>query len=87
MDQPLLDAACSAARASMLETGKIYEGEGKLESAAEVYLKIIDEYPDSEEGRIATKKMIGLAKALQSEGHLNQSMSMSDRLVEATESE
>ena len=87
MAQPLLDVACAAARASMLETGKIFESEGKLESAAEVYLKIIDEYPDSEEARMATKKMIGLTEMLQGEGHLNQSVSMSDRLVELTESE
>jgi hypothetical protein len=85
MAYQLSDAASRAARASLLVVGETYEGEGKLESAARVYLKIIGQYPDSEEAQRAVEKVVGVAEALRTEGHLNRVISLYDRLEEAAQ--
>lgn len=84
MANQLLDIASQAARATLLMIGETYEGEGKLESATRVYLKIICQYPDSEEAQRAVEKVVGVAEALVIEGHLNWVVSLYDRLEEAT---
>jgi len=79
----MLDTASQAARASLLVIGETYEGEGKLESATRVYLKIIGQYPDSEEAQRAVEKVVGVAEALRTEGQFNTVVSLYDRLEEA----
>lgn len=85
MANQLLDIASQAARASLLVVGETHEGEGKLESAARVYLKIIDQYYDSEEAQRAVEKVIGVAEALRRAGHMNRAASLYDRLEAATQ--
>ncbi len=85
MANRLLDIASQAARVSLSVVGETYEGEGKLESAARVYLKIIDHYPDSKEAQRAVEKVIGVAEALRRAGHINRAVSLYDRLEAATQ--
>ncbi len=85
MAHQLSEAASRAARSSLLGVGETYEGQGKLESAGNIYLKIISQYPDSEEAQKAVEKILGVAEALRTAGHLNRAVSLCDRLEAAAQ--
>jgi uncharacterized protein YaaQ len=67
----------------LMRMGNARFEQGELRQALDVYLKIIEEHPGSEESKIAKAKSLSIAKRYEQEGTLRLSLDVLERLEQA----
>ena len=74
----------SATRGFLLRMGDDWFKQGELRQALDVYLKIIEEYPGSEESKAAQNKLLTIAGRYEQDGLLRLSLDVLERLEQTT---
>jgi tetratricopeptide (TPR) repeat protein len=69
-----------ATRGFLLRMGNAWFEQNELRQAMDVYLKIIEEYPGSEESKTAQAILLTIAQRYEQEGFLRLSMDVLERL-------
>jgi tetratricopeptide (TPR) repeat protein len=69
-----------ATRGFLLRMGNAWFEQNELRQALDVYLKIIEEYPDSEESKTAQAILLTIAQRYEQDGFLRLSMDVLERL-------
>ena len=69
-----------ATRGFLLRMGNAWFEQNELRQALDVYLKIIDEYPGSEESKMAQTILLTIAQRYEHDGFLRLSMDVLERL-------
>ncbi len=72
----------AATRGLLLRMGHSWFEQNELRQAISVYLKLIDEYPDSQESHAAQTKLMRIATMYEQEGLLRLSLEVLERLEE-----
>ncbi len=70
----------AATRGLLLRMGDAWFELGELRQAEDVYLKINEEYPDSEESEIAQSRLMTISRGYEQEGLLRLSLAVLERL-------
>ncbi|MFZ2725983.1 MAG: tetratricopeptide repeat protein [Methylococcaceae bacterium] len=70
----------AATRSFLLRMGNAWLEQGELRQAVDVYLKIIDQYSDSEESQNAQTALLSVAQRYEQEGKLRLSLDILERL-------
>ena len=70
----------AAARGLLLRMGDKWFELGELFQAVDAYLKINEEYPDSEESELAQSRLMTISRGYEHEGLLRLSMAVLERL-------
>lgn len=70
----------AATRGLLLRMGDAWFELGELRQAVDVYLKINEEYPDSEESEIAQSRLMAISRGYEQEGLLRLSLAVLERL-------
>jgi hypothetical protein len=68
----------------LMRMGNARFEQGELRQALDVYLKIIEEYPESEESKTAKTKSLSIAKRYEQEGTLRLSLDVLERLEQVS---
>lgn len=69
-----------ATRGFLLRMGNAWFEQNELRQALDVYLKIIEEYPDSEQSKTAQAILLTIAQRYEQDGFLRLSMDVLERL-------
>ncbi|UOA09599.1 tol-pal system YbgF family protein [Methylobacter sp. S3L5C] len=72
-----------ATRGFLLRMGNAWFEQDELRQALDVYLKIIEEYPGSEESQTAQTTLLTIAQRYEQDGLLRLSMDVLERLEQA----
>ncbi len=64
----------------LLRMGNAWFEQGELRQAVDVYLKITEQYPDSEESRIAQAALLTIAQRYEQDGLLRLSLDVLERI-------
>ena len=72
--------ANSATRGFLMRMGNAWFEQGELRQALDVYLKVIEEYPGSEESITAQAVLLTIARRYEQEGLLRLSLDVLERL-------
>ncbi|MFA6301469.1 MAG: tetratricopeptide repeat protein [Candidatus Paceibacterota bacterium] len=64
----------------LLRMGNAWLEQGELRQAVDVYLKIIEQYPDSEESRAAQAALLTIAQRYEQDGLLRLSLDVLERI-------
>ncbi len=72
--------ANSATRGFLMRMGNAWFDQGELRQALDVYLKVIEEYPGSEESKTAQVALFTIARRYEQEGLLRLSLDVLERL-------
>jgi tetratricopeptide (TPR) repeat protein len=70
----------AATRGFLLRMGNAWFEQSELRQAVDVYLKIIEQYPDSEESKIAQVTLLTIAQRYEQDGLLRLSLDILERL-------
>jgi len=70
----------AATRGLLLRMGDAWFELGELRQAEDVYLKINEEYPDSEESETAQSRLMTISRGYEQEGLLRLSLAVLERL-------
>lgn len=70
----------SAKRGLLLRMGNAWFEQGELRQAVDVYLQICEQYPDTEEGKIAQARLLTIAQRYELDGLLRLSLDVLERL-------
>lgn len=73
----------AVARGLKLRMGNTWCELGDLWQAVDVFLKIIEEYPSTEESQIAQSKLMSISRRYEQEGSLRLSLAVLERLEQA----
>ena len=67
----------------LLRMGNTWLEQGELRQAIDVFLKIIGEYPDSDESNVAKSALLTISQRYEKDGQLRLSLDVLERLEQA----
>ncbi|MDP1774579.1 MAG: tetratricopeptide repeat protein [Methylobacter sp.] len=70
----------AATRGLLLRMGNTWFEQDELWQAVDVYLKIIEEYPDSEESEAAQSSLMSISRGYEQDGLLRLSLDVLERI-------
>jgi outer membrane protein assembly factor BamD (BamD/ComL family) len=70
----------AATRGLLLRMGHTWFEQDDLRQAIDIYIKLIEEYPGSEESEVAQSKLMGISRQYEQEGLLRLSLAILERL-------
>jgi hypothetical protein len=70
----------AATRGLLLRMGNTWFEQDELWQAVDVYLKIIEEYPDSEESETAQARLMTISRGYEQDGLLRLSLNILERI-------
>ena len=70
----------AATRGLLMRMGNAWFEQDDLRQAIDIYLKLIEEYPDSEESEAAQSKLMSISRNYEQEGLLRLSLAVLERL-------
>jgi hypothetical protein len=70
----------AATRGLLMRMGNAWFEQDELRQAIDVFIKIIEEYPDSEESEAAQSRLMGISRNYEQEGLLRLSLAVLERL-------
>lgn len=70
----------AATRGLLLRMGNAWFEQNELRQAVDMYLKIIEQYPDSEESRTAQAALLTIAQRYEQDGLLRLSLDILERI-------
>lgn len=70
----------AATRGLLLRMGNTWFEQDELWQAVDVYLKIIEEYPDSEESEAAQSSLMSISRGYEQDGLLRLSLNILERI-------
>lgn len=70
----------AATRGFLLRMGDAWLEQSELRQAVDVYLKIIEQYPDSEESKTAQASLLTIAQRYEQDGLLRLSLDVLERI-------
>lgn len=79
-----VDKVSEALSGRLLMMANRYRTEGDIHQALEIYWTLVDEYPDTSQAKIATKKLMEIAEEYDREGARRMARSMFERLLAET---
>ncbi|MFI3222719.1 MAG: tetratricopeptide repeat protein [Methylococcaceae bacterium] len=74
----------SSTRSFLLRMGNIWLDKNELRQAIDVFLKITEEYPDSDECNLAKLALLTISQRYEKEGELRLSLDVLERLEQCT---
>ena len=74
----------SSTRGFLLRMGNTWLEQGELRQAIDVFLKITEEYPDSDESNVAKSALLTISQRYEKDGQLRLSLDVLERLEQAT---
>jgi TolA-binding protein len=74
------DYVPDAIRASLLNVGVALDKQGMVHQALTSYLKLIKQYPNTEEASVAAEKMLAIAEGMRTRGQPHIAMTVIDQL-------
>jgi tetratricopeptide (TPR) repeat protein len=75
----------STTRGFLLRMGNAWIEQGELRQAIDVYLKITEQYPNSDESKAAKAALLTIAQRYEQEGQLRLSLDVLERLEQTIE--
>jgi hypothetical protein len=72
-----------AARASMLRMSRNWHEMGKLSQAVDAYLRVVRDYPATDEAEGAKKSLLEIAQSFEADGRYRLAIDILDRVTEA----
>lgn len=73
----------AATRGFLLRMGDSWLEQKELRQSADVYFKIIEQYPDSEESKTAQSRLLTIFKSYELEGQMRTALDVLERLEES----
>jgi hypothetical protein len=73
----------SSTQGFLLRMGNTWLEQGELRQAIDVFLKIIEEYPDSDESNVAKSALLTISQRYEKDGQLRLSLDVLERLEQA----
>ncbi|MDI6869290.1 MAG: hypothetical protein QMD88_06885 [Coprothermobacterota bacterium] len=66
---------------AMLKTAELWQQDEKIHQARDMYFKLVENFPDTEEARKAEERLLTMAQELEEKGKVYMAMSIYDRLA------
>ncbi len=66
---------------ALLRRAELWQQEGKIHQARDIYFRLVENFPDTDEAKKAAEKLLGLAGELEEKGQVYMAMGIRDRLA------
>jgi len=66
---------------ALLRRAQSWQEAGKMHQAMDMYFKLVENFPDTDEASKAGERLLGLAQELEEKGKVYMAMSIHDRLA------
>ena len=66
---------------ALLRRAELWQQEGKIHQAKDIYFRLVEGSPETDEAKKAADKLLGLAEELEEKGQVYMAMSIRDKLA------
>ena len=66
---------------AMLKRAESWQEDGKMHQAMDMYFKLVENFPDTDEASKARERLLGLAQEFEEKGKVYMAMGIHDRLA------